>query len=223
MPTADRKYAGDSARTRLLRRRAALIDVALTEMADNRWRTATVEALCRAAKLNKRYFYESFDGLDALADAVIESIATEVAEAAVAGYIPLLDQPVEEQARGAITAVVDVLGNDPHKALVLLGGAPTTPVAHEKRTAVITGLTAALIAHARTTHDVSLERDSLAATAPAFVIGGTAQAILSWAAGDLPVTRDRLVDDITALWMTLEHGATELARSRLSDSATDTH
>ncbi|WP_280423212.1 TetR/AcrR family transcriptional regulator [Nocardia carnea] len=220
MPTAERKYAGDSARTRLLRRRTALIDVALTEMADNRWRTATVEALCRAAELNKRYFYESFAGLDALADAVIETIATEVAEAAVAGYIPLLDRPVEEQARGAITAVVDILGDDPRKALVLLGGVSTTPVAHEKRTAVITGLTAALIAHARTTHDVSLEQDSLAATAPAFVIGGTAQAILSWAGGDLPVDRDRLVDDITALWMTLEHGATELARARLSGTET---
>lgn len=223
MPTAERKYAGDSARTRLLRRRAALIDVALTEMAGNRWRTATVEALCRSAKLNKRYFYESFGGLDDLADAVIETIATEVAEAAVAGYLPLLDQPVEEQARGAITAVVDVLGDDPRKALVLLGGVPTTPVAHEKRTAVITGLTATLIAHARTTHDVSLEQDSLAATAPAFVIGGTAQAILSWAGGDLTLTRDRLVDDITALWMTLEHGATELARSRIAGSTTDPH
>ncbi|WP_039827430.1 TetR/AcrR family transcriptional regulator [Nocardia testacea] len=216
MTTAERKYAGDSAHTRALRRRTALIDAALTEMAENRWRTATVEALCRAAKLNKRYFYESFDGLDALAGAVIESIATEVAEAAVGGYIPLLDQPVEEQARGAITAVVDILGDDSRKALVLLGGVPTTPAAHENRTAVIGGLTAALIAHARTTHDVSLEQDSLASTAPAFVIGGTAQTILSWATGDLPVTRDRLIEDITALWMTLERSATEMARSRLS-------
>ncbi|MEU1980953.1 TetR/AcrR family transcriptional regulator [Nocardia sp. NPDC019395] len=221
MSTTERKYAGDSALTRTLRRRAALVDVALAEMAENRWRTATVEALCRAAKLNKRYFYESFDSLDTLADAVIESIATEVTEAAVGGYLPLLDRPVQEQARGAITAVVDVLADDPRKALVLFGGAPTTPVAHEKRTAVIAGLTAAVIAHARTTHDVSLEQDSLASTAPAFVIGGTAQAILSWASGDLSVTRERLVDDITALWMTIEHGATELARSRLSGSATE--
>jgi AcrR family transcriptional regulator len=221
VPTAERKYAGDSAATRTLRRRGALIDVALTEMAENRWRTATVEALCRSAKLNKRYFYESFDGLDALADAVIESIAAEVAEAAVGGYVPLLDRPVREQARGAIAAVVDVLGDDPRKALVLLGGVPTTPVAHEKRTAVIAGLTAALIAHARTTHDLSLEQDSLASTAPAFVIGGTAQTILSWAGGDLSVTRDRLVEDITALWMILERDATALARSRLSGPTAD--
>lgn len=221
MSTAERKYAGDSASARVLRRRTALVDVALTAMAENRWRTATVDALCRSAKLNKRYFYESFDSLDTLADAVIEAIAEEVAEAGVGGYLPLLDRPVEEQARGAIAAVVDVLGDDPRKALVLLGGVPTTPVAHEKRTAVIAGLTAALIAHARTTHDVSLERDSLAATTPAFVIGGTAQAILSWANGHLSITRDRLIDDITALWMALEHRATDLARSRLSETATE--
>ncbi|MBB3038225.1 TetR/AcrR family transcriptional regulator [Hoyosella altamirensis] len=221
MSTAKRKYAGDSAGERTLRRRTALLDVALTTMAENRWRTATVDALCRSAKLNKRYFYESFDGLDALADAVIESIAAEVAEAAISGYIPLLDRPVEEQARGAITAVVDILGDDPRKALVLLGGIPATPVTHEKRTAVIASLTAALIAHARTTHDVALEEDSLASTAPAFVIGGSAQAILSWANGDLPITRDQLVDDITALWMALEHSATALARSRLLRPSTE--
>ncbi|MGK8486036.1 hypothetical protein [Nocardia asiatica] len=144
-----------------------------------------------------------------------------MAAAGVGGYLPLIDRPVEEQARGAIAAVVDVLGDDPRKALVLLGGVPTTPMAHEKRTAVIAGLTAALIAHARTTHDVALEQDSLAATAPAFVIGGTAQAILSWAGGHLPITRERLVDDITALWMALERSATELARTRLSDTATE--
>ncbi|MFE3541515.1 TetR/AcrR family transcriptional regulator [Nocardia sp. NPDC059177] len=222
MSTAERKYAGDSAHTRSLRRRTALVDVALTEMAENRWRTATVQALCQAAKLNKRYFYESFDSLDALADAVIETIAAEVTEVATGGYLPLLDRPVREQARGAIGAVIDLLGADPRKALVLLGGVPTTPMAHEKRTAVIAGLTAALIAHARTTHDVSLEQDSLAATAPAFVIGGTTQTILSWASGDLPVTRDRVVDDITALWMTLERGATDLARARLASRADET-
>lgn len=52
---------------------------------------------------------------------------------------------------GAIAAVVDTLGDDPRKALVLLGGVPTTPAVHEKRTAVVASLTAALIPHARTT------------------------------------------------------------------------
>ncbi|MGK8486037.1 hypothetical protein [Nocardia asiatica] len=74
MSTAERKYAGDPAGARMLRRRTALVDVALTAMSENRWRTATVDALCRAAKLNKRYFYESFDSLDSLADAVVESL-----------------------------------------------------------------------------------------------------------------------------------------------------
>ncbi|WP_084494978.1 TetR/AcrR family transcriptional regulator [Nocardia shimofusensis] len=217
MSSAERNYAGDSAATRIQRRRATLIDTALTTMAGKLWRTATVDSLCRAAKLNKRYFYESFPTLDALADAVVETIANELTAAAVGAYLPLLGEPVEAQARAAIAAVVDVLGDDPRKALVLLGGVPAAPATHDKRTAVITGLTAALIAHARTTHDVALEQDSLAATAPAFVIGGTVQAILSWATGDLAVDRDRLVDDITALWLILDQGAAELAGRRLAE------
>ncbi|MGV9752992.1 TetR/AcrR family transcriptional regulator [Nocardia farcinica] len=214
--SVERRYAGDSAATRTRRRRATLIDVALSAMAENRWREATVDGLCRAARLNKRYFYESFDGLDALSDAVVDEVAAEVTAAAVSGYLPLLDRPVVEQASAAIGAAVDVLGADPRKALVLLGGVPATPVAHEKRTAAIHNLTAALVEHARTTHDVALERDSLAATAPAFVIGGTAQAILSWATGEMTISRDQLVADITALWLALDESAAGLARERLS-------
>ncbi|WP_439030930.1 TetR/AcrR family transcriptional regulator [Gordonia terrae] len=218
----DRSYGGRSAPERAARRRAALVDVAITAMSESRWRSATVASLCGEAQLNKRYFYESFADLDALAMAVIDDISAEVTEAAVVAYVAALQRPQPEQARLAVDAIIGVLGTDRRKARVLLGGAAGTPAVDARRTDAIEGLTEVLIEHARTIHDVRLEVDSLAQTAPAFVIGGTAQAILSWAEGALRVTREQLTEDLAALWLTLGTSAAEIARARLGESPEST-
>ncbi|WP_020108228.1 TetR/AcrR family transcriptional regulator [Nocardia sp. 348MFTsu5.1] len=212
---SERSYAGATMSARVAKRRASLLDVALTAMAKNRWRSTTVASLCSEAGLNKRYFYESFDDLDQVADETIDEVAAEVGGAAITAYVSTLGATLEQQAQAAVEAIVDVLGTDQRKALVLLGGVPTSVDKEGHRGAVIAGLTTVLTEHARKIHDVELEHDSLAATGPAFVIGGTAQAILSWVNGDLAVSREQLIDDITALWLALGQSAAEIARSRL--------
>ena len=57
-------------------------------MAADEWRSATVEQLCSAAGLNKRYFYEGFADLDELASAVVDDIADEVRRATLAASPP---------------------------------------------------------------------------------------------------------------------------------------
>lgn len=211
----ERSYGGEPASERVRRRRSQLVDVALTAMAENRWRSATVAGLCAAAQLNKRYFYESFTDLDTLANAVIDDVAVEVGQAAVTAYLQSVELPLAEQARIAVDAVVGALATDPRKALVLLGGVADSPTAHARRNDAMKGLTAILVGHARSVHGVELEEDSLASTAPAFVIGGTAQAILSWVDGTAAIDRSRLVDDIASLWFALGESAAGIARARL--------
>ncbi len=184
-------------------------------MAENRWRSATVAGICAEAQLNKRYFYESFTDLDMLASAVIDDVAAEVGQAAVTAYLRSVELPLPEQARAAVDAVVGALGTDPRKALVLLGGVADSPAAHGRRADAMKGLTAILVGHARSVHGVELEEDSLASTAPAFVIGGTAQAILSWVDGTATIERSRLVEDIASLWLALGESAAGIARTRL--------
>lgn len=211
----ERNYAGTSAAARVEKRRASLVDAALTEMAESRWRSVTVASVCAVARLNKRYFYESFETLDQLADAVIDTVAADVGVAAIGCFIATAESALDVQAREVVAAVVDVLGRDRRKALVLLGGVPTATSQDDNRREAISGLTAVLVDHARKIHDVALERDSLAATGPAFVIGGTAQTILSWVNGDLPVSREQLIEDIAALWLALGESASGIARSRI--------
>lgn len=209
------KYRGVSAADRQRERRGRLIDAALEIMAADQWRTATVDKVVRAAGLNKRYFYESFTDLDALAAAVVDDIAADVGEATMAAFAGAIAEPLERQALLSVGALVRVLVRDPRRARVLLGGVAATPAMQARRTAVMNGLTQILIAHARLIHGVELESDPLAQIAPAYVMGGTAEAILAFVNGSAAVTVDELVNELTTLWLITGNGASGVARARL--------
>ncbi|WP_372941598.1 TetR/AcrR family transcriptional regulator [Mycolicibacterium sp.] len=215
---AARSYRGQPAAARRAERRARLIDSAIDLMTGGEWRLVTVEKLCAAAGLNKRYFYEGFTDLDAVAAAAIDDIAEDVQTAALAA-LGATDE-VEEQARGAVAAVVRALTEDPRRARVLLGGVAVGSTAqHRHRARVIRRLTAVLVGHARTVHDVRLESDPLAQVAPAFMIGGTADAVLAYLDGRARVTHEELVESLTTLWLLTGDGAVALARQRADDPA----
>lgn len=213
--SSQRSYGGQSAEARRTERRDRLIDAALDAAAGNAWRTMTVDKLCTAAGLNKRYFYESFTDLDAVAAAAVDDIAALVGIAAVTAISAVLDEPIERQATVAVEALVRTLVEDPRRARVLLGGVAISPALHQHREAVMRGLTEVLIGHARIVHGVELEKDPLAAIAPAFVVGGTADAILAFVEGRARVSIEQLVDGLVTLWLITGNGAAAVARSRI--------
>ncbi|GAA2734128.1 hypothetical protein [Actinocorallia aurantiaca] len=219
--TTRRAYGGLSADERKTHRRDRLIDVALSAMAANDWRSATVAGVCAAAGLNKRYFYESFTDLDRLASAVIDRIADEVGREALAAFVSSSGRPLEEQARAAISAIVHVMAGDPRKAQVLFGAAAGPPEVQQHRARVLQSLTQILVDHARVIHGVELAADSLARTAPPFVVGGTAETILAWTKGTLDVPLESVIDDLTTLWLITGNGAAQNARQRLPQDNRD--
>lgn len=83
------------------------------------------------------------------------------------------------------------------------------------REKVLTGLTLLLIRQGRSIHGVELQRDTLAQITPAFMVGGTAEAILAYLDGTARITLDQLVTGLTTLWLINGNGAADLARSRL--------
>lgn len=214
---SQRSYGGQSAEARRKERRDRLIDAALDAAADNAWRTMTVDKLCAAAGLNKRYFYESFTDLDAVAAAAVDDIAAQVSVATVTALTSVLDEPLERQAAVAVDALVRTLVADPRRARVLLGGVAISPALHQHREAVMRGLTEVLIGHARIVHGVELEKDPLAEIAPAFVVGGTADAILAFIEGRARVSIEQLVDGLVTLWLITGNGAADVARARIED------
>lgn len=209
-----RSYGGESADARRRQRRARLLDAAIDAMAENGWRTVTVEKLCAAAGLNKRYFYESFAGLDEVATSAVDDIAEDVSAATLAAVAAAVAEPLDQQAFVAVDALVRTLVRDPRRARVLLGSVSSSVAVQQHRDSVLLGLTGVLVGHARTVHDVELEQDPLAQVAPAFIVGGTADAILAFVNGTAEVSVEDLISSLSTLWLITGNGAAEIARSR---------
>ncbi len=187
-------------------------------MTRNEWRGVTVEKLCAAANLNKRYFYESFTDLDALAAAVVDDIADDVRSATVAAADATAQQSLEVQALASVAAAVRALVDDPRRARVLLGGVAALPELDAHRTTVMHRLTDVLIDQGRSVHGVELEKDPLAKVAPAFIVGGTADAILEFVNGGVDLSLDDFIAQLATLWLITGNGAAQLARGRIASS-----
>lgn len=214
MPSPRRSYGGLSAETRRQERRARLLEATIDAMTGNEWRTATVDRICAAANLNKRYFYESFTGLDALGAAVIDDIADGVREATLSAVNEVTDQSVDTQALVGVAAAVHALVHDPRRARVLLGGVSASAAVQTHRLSVMRGLTRVLVARGRSVHGVELEDDPLAKVAPPFIIGGTAEAILAFVNGAVDLSLDELIAQLATLWLITGNGAADVARTR---------
>jgi len=73
-----RPYRGVAADDRIAARRSALMDAALEVFAADGWAALSARRVCEQAGLTRRYFYESFDDIDALIGAVFDRVADEV-------------------------------------------------------------------------------------------------------------------------------------------------
>lgn len=73
-----RQYQGETAEQRIHSRRQALMDLALSALIDDQWRSLSISELCRRGGLHKRYFYESFSSLDDVVGALIEDFAGKI-------------------------------------------------------------------------------------------------------------------------------------------------
>src|SRR6202166_2305136 len=71
----EREYAGHPAEDRQSARRERLGEAAIRVYGEAAYRNATVKAVCEAAGLTERYFYESFESSEALLIAAFETVS----------------------------------------------------------------------------------------------------------------------------------------------------
>ncbi|SFD72115.1 TetR/AcrR family transcriptional regulator [Massilia yuzhufengensis] len=119
LTTSSRSYRGLSQEARRADRRARLVAAAIAVYGERGYHQATVKAVCDAAGLTERYFYESFANSEALLidsfDAVVHSVLGQITRAA------------QDAGRGRITrsramlhAYFESLQNEPQSARVFL-------------------------------------------------------------------------------------------------------
>ncbi len=191
-----RPYAGVDAADRLAERRNRLLAAGLDLLgADpSELSELTVRGVCRRAGVAARYFYESFTDKDEFVSAVFEWVIADLAastQAAVDSASP------EEQTRAGIANIVRTIAGDTRIGRLLFSAHLSNAVVVRKRVE-----SSALLAMLSGQHAVAVlhmaENDQIKAAAH-FVVGGVAQTISAWLAGEVRFGPDRLVDQLTSL------------------------
>ena len=118
-PTPARPYRGIPQDERRAQRRAQLISAGVAVYGERGYRQATVKAVCEAAGLTERYFYESFANSEELLiacfNAVTDAVMEEIMAAARAA------EPTREaRSRAMLHAYFAALQREPRSARVFL-------------------------------------------------------------------------------------------------------
>src|SRR5690606_814006 len=100
-------------------RKARLIDAALAVFGEQGYHPSTVRDVCKQAQLTSRYFYESFDGMEALFKAVYGSISRELMQATIMALAQCPPYP-EKLTQAALRTFLDFVQEDPRRARVAL-------------------------------------------------------------------------------------------------------
>ncbi len=202
MPAADR----------VVERRGLLLDAALELLGTAGLPGTTVRGVCAAARLNPRYFYESFPDLDALVVAVFDEVVDGL-RAAVQSALDAAGPDPATRVRAAVATTAEFVDSDRRRARVLY----VEGRGHERlqrRRWESSSLIAELIA---TEAAGAAPADSTADPAPghrlvaAFLVGGFSELLMRWVDGAIPVDRDRLVDDATELFLALGRAGDRIA------------
>lgn len=186
MPT--RPLHGTSAEDRVADRRERLLEAALDVVGERGVGDFTMTAVCRAAGLTERYFYENFARREDLLVALYDrSAATALADAAAAaaGHDDL-----ERRTRAAIAAITDTLLTDPRAARLYREAVGHRELAGRRQdtTAAFADLLAGLVVDAYP----ELPRDDLLLTTTVLT-AGVVDAVGLWLDGRLGTDMDRLL------------------------------
>jgi AcrR family transcriptional regulator len=205
-------YGGASPGERTARRRAALCDAALDLLTDGGWERVTVRGVCTRARLNDRYFYESFRDPAALLLAVREQVTAQ-AFAAVGEAIAATEPDPGVRVRAVVVALVDFFTEDPRRGHVLVLSQATEELRKARQASiramarVVADQGAAMLGEQAPPEQ---DRELAALT----LVHGTLELFASWLRGELDITREHLVDFLVAMVRTTEDLAAALRRQR---------
>jgi AcrR family transcriptional regulator len=207
------RYRGASAEERRAARRQQLVEAAFDLLGRGGWRETTVRGVCDAARLNPRYFYESFADLDELVGAAFERELGGTMEHILTAF----DEAPEDaraKARAVIGAAVVHLTEDPRRARVLFMEALGNDALARRRLETMHAVAQLVAATAREFYGRASDDHPIAELTGAMLVGGLVESVIAWLDGRLAIEREQLIDDIADLWVVAGEGALTIADGR---------
>lgn len=199
-PVANRRYRGSSAEERRTQRREQFLRAAIQVYGEQGYRNATVKAVCEAAGLTERYFYESFSNSEELLVASFQAVMHFLLGELEKAVAETPGGPVE-RVRTMLSAYYEALKANPQSARVFLveisGVSPAVDQALEASLHALGDLLA---------RTIDPRGESSAANEPllrAGVIGGVIHIALSWIASGYSQPIHEVVDAAMRLCLVL--------------------
>lgn len=211
-PRSASRWTGLPQASRKAQRRTLLLDTAFDLLSSEGTSNTSVRAICNAARLNPRYFYESFASLDELLVAVYDRVVDDLA-AAVTGALAAARDGTETQMRAAIETILAFVDEDRRRGRILYVVALGNETLNRRRRETGLRLVELVELDART-RAVVPPGDPTGRIGAAILVGGLGELVAEWLAGRIKVTRAQLAEDATAFFLALAEAGSRLLAER---------
>ena len=181
-----------------------MIEAAFELLGTEGWSGTTVRAVCQKARLNPRYFYESFEDLDALVVAVYDRLVAELRDEIATAVEKAGDDP-GDRVRATVESTVRFVDDDRRRGRVLYGEALGNEALNRRR--IETGFATADLIAPENGHVVQR-------VAAAMIVGGFSELLMAWLDGRIKVDRSQLVEQATALFLAVGEAAGAIAATK---------
>ena len=208
-PRTPSRWNGLSTTERQRERRQLLIDVAFDLLGSEGSAATTVRAVCARARLNPRYFYESFDELDSLLVAVYDSVVDQL-RAAVRDRVRETGDDLHDAVRASVAATVHFVDEDRRRGRVLYVEALGNEALNLRR--MQTGFELVeLVQRDTVRRRGGSGSEQLDRVGAAMLVGGFSEILTAWLDGRIAMDADDLVDAATTLFVAVGQAAGEVA------------
>ncbi|OBF63522.1 hypothetical protein A5753_12210 [Mycobacterium sp. 852002-51971_SCH5477799-a] len=189
-----RTYRGATPTQRVEQRHTRLVDAAIDVFGTVGYRAATVDDICTAAGLSKRYFYESFPDSEALLLATYQRCAEEIHDAMVMAVAEAPDT-IPAQLRAALKGYFEAIDADQKRAritlLEILGVSLAVDLAWVEQTERFASSVETLAGEAFSSSTLPTAQRHIIAEG---IIGAITTAATLWLLQDLRRPRKQLID-----------------------------
>jgi AcrR family transcriptional regulator len=205
---APRRYRGITAEERRAQRRERFLDAGLELFGTLGYANTSIRAICLAASMNQRYFYESFSTREDLLFHVYQRIVGEILADAVKATARV--ETIEDQARAGLRAGWTILTEDRRKARVvaleIVGVSERLERLRRDTRHALADLTAQ---NALTLAGADVQPYLDPVLTARSLIGAVVEVLVDWINGDLEVSTDEIVEHFTRMFTAVSYAAVQ--------------
>ena len=192
------RWNGLSTEERQRERRNLLIEAAYELLANEGMAGTTVRAVCAQARLNPRYFYESFTDLDELLVAVYDDVFRKLQRRS-AEAVAAADDDASAM-RASVEATVRFIDEDRRRGRILYSEALGNEALNLRRIRTGQALVE-MVVQDNSRRDVGAQDERIGRLGAAVLVGGFSELLVAWIGGRIDLTADELIDDATEVFL----------------------